>query len=95
MATELEEEHDESSAKTPTAAEPNPSTPRRQRASTQTSVKTEETADTEEEEEDDEEPRLKYSRLTGNLAGCYRSDSTSSFLVAGDKMVGSTCMEEA
>ena len=48
------------------------------------------TSDGEEsEEEQDEEPRLKYSRLTVNLkdAGVYRNDSTSSLLVAGDKMV--------
>ena len=49
-------------------------------------MRTEGTEDTDDEDED-EEPRLKYSRLTGNLASCYRSDSTSSFLVAGDKMV--------
>jgi hypothetical protein len=89
MTTEAEDELDEGSAKTPTAAEPTPSTPKRQRAGTETSVKTQDTEDTEDTEEDeDEEPRLKYTRLTGNLAGCYRSDSTSSFLVAGDKMVG-------
>lgn len=42
----------------------------------------------EEEEEEDEEPRLKYARLTQNLAGVYKNaDATSSFLVAGDKMV--------
>lgn len=46
--------------------------------------------DDEEEDEDDEdeEPRLKYARLTQNLAGVYKNaDATSSFLVAGDKMV--------
>lgn len=49
--------------------------------------------DDEEDEEDDdddedEEPRLKYARLTQNLAGVYKNaDATSSFLVAGDKMV--------
>lgn len=42
----------------------------------------------EEEEEEDEEPRLKYARLTQHLNGVYRNgDATSSFLVAGDKMV--------
>lgn len=41
-----------------------------------------------EEEEEDEEPRLKYARLTQNLAGVYKNaDATSAFLVAGDKMV--------
>jgi hypothetical protein len=78
----------EDDATTPTAVEP--STPQKQqqrsRAATEASVRTEGTSNTEDEE--DEEPRLKYSRLTGNLASCYRSDSTSSFLVAGDKMVG-------
>lgn len=44
--------------------------------------------DDEEEEEEDEEPRLKYARLTQHLAPVYRNgDATSSFLVAGDKMV--------
>lgn len=41
-----------------------------------------------EEEEADEEPKLKYTRLTSNLAPVYRNgDATSTFLVAGDKMV--------
>lgn len=44
----------------------------------------------EEEEEDDEEPKLKYVKLTGNLSNVYRADSTSAFLVAGDKMVVGT-----
>jgi hypothetical protein len=36
----------------------------------------------------DDEPKLKYSRLTSNLGVLYRNgDATSSFLVAGDKMV--------
>ena len=40
------------------------------------------------EEEEDEEPRLKYASLTKNLTPVYRNgDATSSFLVAGDKMV--------
>ena len=42
----------------------------------------------EEEEEEDEEPRLKYASLTKSQAPVYRNgDATSSFLVAGDKMV--------
>ncbi|TGJ84627.1 hypothetical protein E0Z10_g4139 [Xylaria hypoxylon] len=42
----------------------------------------------EEEEEDDDEPRLKHVRLTQHLGAVYRNgDSTSAFLVAGDKMV--------
>ncbi|EME77971.1 uncharacterized protein MYCFIDRAFT_33959 [Pseudocercospora fijiensis CIRAD86] len=44
----------------------------------------------EEEDEDDEEPKLKYAKLTGNLANVYRADSTSAFLVTGDKMVVGT-----
>jgi len=45
------------------------------------------------EDEADDEPKLKYSRLTSSLAPVYRNgDATSTFLVAGDKMVGhSTC----
>ena len=46
--------------------------------------------DSEEEEEDEveEEPKLKYSRLTSNLGPVYRNgDATSTFMVAGDKMV--------
>ena len=42
----------------------------------------------EEEEDEDEEPRLKYARLTQHLGPVYRNgDATSSFLVAGDKMI--------
>ena len=48
-------------------------------------------SDEEEEEEDedaDEEPKLKYNRLTSSLGPIYRNgDATSTFLVAGDKMV--------
>ena len=48
--------------------------------------------ETEEEEEDDDdsddEPKLKHKRLTENLNTVYRNgDSTSSFMLAGDKMV--------
>lgn len=47
----------------------------------------EESEDDEDEDEDDE-PRLKYARLTQHLGGVYKNaDATSSFLVAGDKMV--------
>ncbi|KAK5101974.1 Vacuolar protein sorting-associated protein 41 [Lithohypha guttulata] len=39
-------------------------------------------------EEEEEEPRLKYAPLTKNLSNVYRNgDSTSSFIVAGDKLV--------
>jgi hypothetical protein len=51
----------------------------------------EEEQDAEEEDEsddEDEEPRLKYAYLTKHLGSVYRNgDATSSFLVAGDKMV--------
>lgn len=44
--------------------------------------------DDEEEEDADEEPKLKYSRLTSSLLPVYRNgDATSTFMVAGDKMV--------
>ena len=39
------------------------------------------------EEEDEDEPKLKYVKLTGSLTNVYRNgDSTSAFIVAGDKM---------
>mgnify|MGYP006902568392 FL=1 len=39
-------------------------------------------------DDEDEEPRLKYAYLTKHLGSVYRNgDATSSFLVAGDKMV--------
>lgn len=48
----------------------------------------EESDENEEEEDVDEEPKLKYSRLTSSLLPVYRNgDATSSFMVAGDKMV--------
>lgn len=48
----------------------------------------EEDEDEDEEDDEDEEPRLKYARLTQHLAPVYRNgDATSSFLVAGDKMI--------
>lgn len=48
----------------------------------------EEAEDEEESDEEDEEPRLKYAYLTKHLGSVYRNgDATSSFLVAGDKMV--------
>ncbi|CAO2656332.1 Nn.00g051350.m01.CDS01 [Neocucurbitaria sp. VM-36] len=44
--------------------------------------------DDDEEEEAEEEPKLKYSRLTSNLGPVYRNgDATSTFMVAGDKMI--------
>lgn len=47
--------------------------------------------DDDEEEEEEDEPQLKYARLTQHLGGVYRNgDATSSFLVAGDKMIVGT-----
>ena len=40
------------------------------------------------DEDEEEEPRLEYASMTRKLAPVYRNgDATSSFLVAGDKMV--------
>lgn len=48
----------------------------------------EDDSDDDEEDAEDEEPKLKYSRLTSNLLPLYRNgDATSTFMVAGDKMV--------
>lgn len=68
---------------------------------TSTATEEEEDDDDEEEEEEDEEdedegeddePKLKHARLTSNLGPVYRNgDATSTFLVAGDKMVWNTC----
>ena len=45
--------------------------------------------DDDDDDEEDEEPKFKYARLTPHLSSVYRNgNSTSSFLVAGDKMVG-------
>ncbi|KAI4117083.1 MAG: hypothetical protein LQ345_002603 [Seirophora villosa] len=46
------------------------------------------TEEGEEEEEEEDEPRLKYASLTRHLKPVYRNgDSTSAFIVGGDKMV--------
>ncbi|KXG48871.1 Tetratricopeptide-like helical [Penicillium griseofulvum] len=64
--------------------------------SSSSSSNDEEEEEEEAEEEDDlddedEEPRLKYAYLTKHLGSVYRNgDATSSFLVAGDKMVVGT-----
>ena len=45
----------------------------------------------EEEDEDQDEPKLKYAKLTESLTNVYRNgDSTTAFVVAGDKMVMGT-----
>ncbi|CAG7918531.1 unnamed protein product [Penicillium olsonii] len=50
-----------------------------------------EEAGDDDDSDDDEEPRLKYAYLTKHLGSVYRNgDATSSFLVAGDKMVVGT-----
>ena len=46
-----------------------------------------EAEDDEDEEEEEDEPKLKYAKLTGSLTNVYRGDSTSAFIVAGDKVV--------
>jgi len=44
--------------------------------------------DLDESDEEDEEPKLKYAYLSKHLSSVYRNgDATSTFLVAGDKMV--------
>lgn len=44
--------------------------------------------DGEDDDEPEDEPKLKYARLTSHLGPVYRNgDATSTFLVAGDKMV--------
>ncbi|EON67066.1 hypothetical protein W97_06183 [Coniosporium apollinis CBS 100218] len=44
--------------------------------------------DNEVDDEEEDEPKLKYTRLTGNLASVYRGgDATSASMVAGDKMI--------
>ncbi|KAI0813532.1 hypothetical protein GGR55DRAFT_634883 [Xylaria sp. FL0064] len=51
----------------------------------------EEEEDEEDDDDEDDEPRLKYARLTQHLGPVYRNgDSTSAFLVAGDKMIVGT-----
>ncbi|KAH7028880.1 uncharacterized protein B0I36DRAFT_384524 [Microdochium trichocladiopsis] len=47
--------------------------------------------DDDDDEDEDDEPKLKYARLTPHLSAVYRNgDATSSFLVAGDKMIAGT-----
>ena len=51
----------------------------------------EENDDDDDEEEEEGEPKLKYAKLTGSLTNLYRNgDSTSTFTIAGDKMVVGT-----
>lgn len=65
---------------------------RRHRASSAESDEVDEEQDEDEEyeqeDEENEEPRLKYAYLTKHLGSVYRNgDATSTFVVAGDKMV--------
>jgi len=84
MATANHGDQDDHLA-TATVIEDDPTTPTRPRAA---SVEEESEDDDEENDGQDEEPKLKYTKLTGSLGAVYRSgDSTSSFIVAGDKMV--------
>jgi hypothetical protein len=84
MATVIDEDQDGNLA-TPTANQDPPATPTRPAAP---SVDEESDSEDEENDEQNDEPKLKYTRLTASLGAVYRSgDSTSSFMVAGDKMV--------
>lgn len=48
--------------------------------------------DEDEDDQEEDEPQLKYTKLTGSLSSVYRNgDDTSSFFVAGDKMVRCLC----
>jgi hypothetical protein len=73
--------------------EDEPHTPAREQSHVETVASNgkdsaEQDSDDDEDEDADEEPKLKYSRLTSNLLPIYRNgDATSSFMVAGDKMV--------
>ncbi|CZR64445.1 related to VPS41-required for the vacuolar assembly [Phialocephala subalpina] len=47
-----------------------------------------EESEAEDDDEPEDEPKLKYARLTSHLGPVYRNgDATSTFLVAGDKMI--------
>lgn len=69
--------------------EPAPSRPVRDDGSEVSDDRDDDEEEEEEESDDeDEEPRLKYAYLTKHLGSVYRNgDATSTFLVAGDKMV--------
>lgn len=48
----------------------------------------EDEGESEDHDDADDEPKLKYTRLTSSLGPVYRNgDATSTFMVAGDKMV--------
>ncbi|KAF2427741.1 hypothetical protein EJ08DRAFT_651324 [Tothia fuscella] len=88
MAIGSDDEQDDGVA-TPTATSTVQalSTPTKTVASSEDSESGDEEDGEDEDEDEDEEPKLKYEKLTARLASVYKSDSTSSFMVAGDKMV--------
>ena len=68
--------------------ETQPSNATKPPAATRETDESDDHEDDDEEEEEEEEPRLKYATLTKNVNPIYRNgDATSTFLVAGDKMV--------
>ncbi|KAF1946706.1 vacuolar assembly protein-like protein [Clathrospora elynae] len=68
-----------------------PSRPEQEANDGQESAEHDSEDDEEDEDEVEEEPKLKYSRLTSNLGPVYRNgDATSTFIVAGDKMIVGT-----
>ena len=75
----------------PPAAPQTPTRPTAQTEDHEVSGGDEEEEEEEEEEEDGAEAKLKYAKLTSHLANIYRGrDSTSTFLVAGDKYIVGT-----
>jgi hypothetical protein len=89
MAPDPSEDQDDILA-TPTAKERPPSTPTKPAPPSVDEDDDGDESDSEDEDNDgqNDEPKLKYTRLTSSLGAVYRSgDSTSSFMVAGDKMV--------
>jgi hypothetical protein len=92
MAPDPNEDQDDNLA-TLTAKQQPPSTPTKA-APASVEDEDEDESDSEDEDNDgqNDEPKLKYTRLTPSLGAVYRSgDSTSSFMVAGDKMVRCHC----
>ncbi|KAF2224429.1 vacuolar assembly protein-like protein [Elsinoe ampelina] len=56
-----------------------------------TPLEANEVDESEDEDQEEDEPRLKYTKLTGNLSTVYKNgDDTSCFLVAGDKLIMGT-----
>ena len=81
-------EQDEGEEKDVTGVTANGKPPREYKANDEVSE--------EEDEDEEEEPRLKYGTLTKHLSPVYRNgDATSTFMVAGDKMVASAPPRQA